>query len=919
MPLVPKSAHGAQEPVREVGASLPGIDIAEEVTPPPTISDPSPNDETLEGQGYEDPIYPGQESPLPMAASPDALRIDSLMSFGDLEAAVAAASPGDIIEIPNDITLEATLSLSKSLTFKAVSGAPVTLTSQTGNRHMEIAGNGIETVFENVILAGGDVSGGIRLSGSDMTLRNASITRCYSPTVKTADGKGFLDAGGAVYIETGSSVTIVGGSFTYNKAIGAGGAVFVQDIASLNIGGNPLFSYNEATADRLKSATGSSDYSYCYGGAICCFGPTTTTTITDGVYSFNKAGSATPGGEGGGSATVVGGALFSNGTVIINGGSIVSNRVENTNSPFILNGGGVSARWVVLNAGEVSHNVVSGNAQLGMGGGGISSRTTSSKQSPSGKYVLDTDNTSYGVVVYNGSIKGNRVTGTAHAAGGGIHSYRVIMMGGTVSDNSVGTTSGGSRGGGISVSRPFGWFEMTGGEVCGNSAQFGGGLYFDCPTTYDTGEAYGICTISGTSLVKGNTGTTVGGGVAYYNEVMDVDFYPTISGFAKIIENEAPSGGGVLMFTGASRASYFSDIHLTIGGDTLIQGNRATAGYAGGVMAHMQRSGALTPNRLGDGFTLTIKDNSRISDNSAKTYAAGMLAAYAKIFLSDSARIDANEATTYAGGIYLFQSSLETSGNVRIDHNKAATLGGGIVFNVSDAAYADQAKLALSGDTGVTDNSASGGGGGGVYIQRAIWPRMDIGENVVFANNYAVTPYLITSDADIQAHDDYVRSTRFTKPFSYGFNNNDIYYVDGTPLSYHTVSFDTGGYAPAPDALHTVIIGSTIDSPDTKPVRDGYVFTGWYRDAATTQPWDFLADTVTEDATLYAGWRNAGIVYPLGPPDSTAQNVMPDTGDKIFPGTGILLLAGSGLVLAGVIMLLARRRSTRTTTGYPFD
>ncbi len=51
--------------------------------------------------------------------------------------------------------------------------------------------------------------------------------------------------------------------------------------------------------------------------------------------------------------------------------------------------------------------------------------------------------------------------------------------------------------------------------------------------------------------------------------------------------------------------------------------------------------------------------------------------------------------------------------------------------------------------------------------------------------------------------------------------------------------------------------GSTVKEP-TAPVADGYIFTGWYKDAACTAQWDFATDTVDGDTTLYAGWKEAG-------------------------------------------------------------
>lgn len=42
-----------------------------------------------------------------------------------------------------------------------------------------------------------------------------------------------------------------------------------------------------------------------------------------------------------------------------------------------------------------------------------------------------------------------------------------------------------------------------------------------------------------------------------------------------------------------------------------------------------------------------------------------------------------------------------------------------------------------------------------------------------------------------------------------------------------------------------------------------HVFTGWYKDEACTQKWDFDSDTLTEDTILYAGWSASSYVAEL--------------------------------------------------------
>ena len=67
-----------------------------------------------------------------------------------------------------------------------------------------------------------------------------------------------------------------------------------------------------------------------------------------------------------------------------------------------------------------------------------------------------------------------------------------------------------------------------------------------------------------------------------------------------------------------------------------------------------------------------------------------------------------------------------------------------------------------------------------------------------------------------------------------------------------TVSFNSlGGTDVAPQEQ---MYGDLIEEP-IPPTREGYTFTGWYRDSACFVPWDVEKDTVETDTTLYAGWE----------------------------------------------------------------
>lgn len=67
------------------------------------------------------------------------------------------------------------------------------------------------------------------------------------------------------------------------------------------------------------------------------------------------------------------------------------------------------------------------------------------------------------------------------------------------------------------------------------------------------------------------------------------------------------------------------------------------------------------------------------------------------------------------------------------------------------------------------------------------------------------------------------------------------------------VSFDVQGHGTAPADMFDVKVGSTINRP-ADPAAEGYRFDGWYRDVACTKAWNFEADIVHADMTLYAKW-----------------------------------------------------------------
>lgn len=70
----------------------------------------------------------------------------------------------------------------------------------------------------------------------------------------------------------------------------------------------------------------------------------------------------------------------------------------------------------------------------------------------------------------------------------------------------------------------------------------------------------------------------------------------------------------------------------------------------------------------------------------------------------------------------------------------------------------------------------------------------------------------------------------------------EITFVPNNGQSPHTVTVDDGSLLPEP----------------ADPIREGYTFTGWYKDVGFVAAWDFANDKVTSNTTLYAGWSLNG-------------------------------------------------------------
>ena len=67
-----------------------------------------------------------------------------------------------------------------------------------------------------------------------------------------------------------------------------------------------------------------------------------------------------------------------------------------------------------------------------------------------------------------------------------------------------------------------------------------------------------------------------------------------------------------------------------------------------------------------------------------------------------------------------------------------------------------------------------------------------------------------------------------------------------------TITFDSKGGTDV--AAQQQMYGELLNVPEP-PTREGYVFTGWYKDHACFELWDTENHIIETDMTLYAGWE----------------------------------------------------------------
>ncbi len=125
-----------------------------------------------------------------------------------------------------------------------------------------------------------------------------------------------------------------------------------------------------------------------------------------------------------------------------------------------------------------------------------------------------------------------------------------------------------------------------------------------------------------------------------------------------------------------------------------------------------------------------------------------------------------------------------------------------------------------------------------------------------------------------------------------------------------TVTFDSQGGSSV--ASKTAAYNTTISAP-ADPKRTGYSFGGWYKQAACTTAWNFSADKVTANITLYAKWT-ANKYTITATASNTAYGSVTGSGSYAYGTTATL----KAIPKAGCRFVRWLEGSTAVSTSNPY-
>ena len=535
--------------------------------------------------------------------------------------------------------------------------------------------------------------------GSKMTLDAGSTITVNLSGASIQDNAS--DLGGGIYYEENAPaaknykfyIYLNHGDIINNTATSHGGGIYVSkgnvEYDNTEVGGNTLNVFQNHTSQNgagiyIKDGSLEMAHGTIRQNSITSNGNGGGIYIENGNFTINAgeiSGNTVSNGNGGG--VYIAGS-DGNGNFTMDGGVISVNRSSTDGGGVFINGG-----QFVQTAGSISSNISEGN------GGGVCIVN-------GGTFTMS-----------GGSITQNGKEGqTIHTNNGG----GVYLNGGNfvLEDGEISNNSADENGGGVFLTGKDCTYELLKGDITGNSAGNGGGVYLE-KGLFKLGTASNPAdgNISDNTAVSGG-GVYIGSGSI--SSVSDEPPAEPTEGFimygGQITGNSTTDDGGGIYLNGGSFLMHNGDISSnsssTDGGGVCIANNGNFTMNNGDITGNGKISGKLTENGGGvylDGGTLTVHAGN-ISGNGATASGGGVYISNGDVRMGDG-QIQSNVCGEYGGGIYVYNPIGNSAKTVSVTGGNLleniARYGGGICVN---------GDITLTiGNVEIAENTATNGGG----------------------------------------------------------------------------------------------------------------------------------------------------------------------------------------------------------------
>ena len=511
--------------------------------------------------------------------------------------------------------------------------------------------------------------GGIYVSKGDVTYNNIENGKSLIVSGNSAA------SGAGIYIK-GGSLEMAHGTITdnYTTGSGNGGGIYIEN-------GDFTIKDGEISGNSVNNGN---------GGGVYILGSKEGDKIT-GNFTMDGSGSIKDNSASGNGKNVgFGGGIYVNGgnftlTENATDGEISNNSSTQDGGGVYINGG-----QFIQKKGDISSNTSGGN------GGGVCIVN-------GGTFTM-----SGGMITANG--KEGQTIHTQNGGGVYLNGGNFVLENGTISNNGAAV-----NGGGVFLTGENCTYQLQKGDITGNSAGNGGGVYLE-KGLFKLGTSGNILdgNISNNAAQFGG-GVYIGSGST--SSVSDDASDEPTEGFimygGKITGNSTTDDGGGIYLNGGSFLMYNGDIisnsSLTVGGGVCIANNGNLTMNNGNITQNGLKTGTVVTENGGgvylDGGSLTVNAGN-ISENSATASGGGVYISNGNVGMQ-TGKILSNSCGEYGGGIYVYNPVGSTSKTVSVTGGSllenTAKYGGGICV--------DGLIVLTIGNVEIAENTATNGGG----------------------------------------------------------------------------------------------------------------------------------------------------------------------------------------------------------------